>query len=106
MVGAIWAEKGKTIMEALRLALESRQVRWTGLAATSASHTIVILTEGAVSAGSVTAQAIVNLLQVCDCESVQAIVHAHTHTHTHAHTLSHTHTHTHTHTHAHTYIGP
>ena len=49
-------------MKALRSAAASRKVAWTDLAA-SATHTIVVLTKGAVTAGSASAKALVRLLQ-------------------------------------------
>ena len=66
VVRAIWSEAngdaGKTIMEALRSAAASRNVAWTDLAI-SATHTIVILTKGTVTAGSASAAALVRLLK-------------------------------------------
>jgi len=53
VVGAICTDggAGAHIMEVLRSAVTFRQVKWTDTVAL-ATHTIVILTEGAVAAGS------------------------------------------------------
>ena len=66
VVGAIWTDThgdaGEKIMQALRSAVKSRKVMWAN-PPTSPTHTIVILTEGAVARGSATAAKILQLLQ-------------------------------------------
>lgn len=66
VIGAVWSSAhgsaGTTVMRALRVAVIRRNVKWTD-DTDSATHTIVILTDGAVASGSASAGALVRLLR-------------------------------------------
>ena len=66
VIGAVWSSAhggaGTKVMQSLRVAVIRRKVKWTDDTG-SATHTIVILTDGAVVSGSASAGAIVRLLK-------------------------------------------
>ena len=66
VIGAVWSSAhggaGTKVMQTLRVAVRRRKVKWTDNTG-SATHTIVILTDGAVASGSASAGAIVRLLK-------------------------------------------